>query len=66
MYDDIMGYVAGCKECQQNKTQNALPPGVLPLFEVPERCWDVVTAAFLAELLTASAGYDAILVIVEK
>lgn len=66
LYEDVEAYVNGCLDCQKNKRTNALPSGPLQRLPVPERCWDVVAADFLAELPEGSSGNDAILVIVDK
>lgn len=66
MYDDVANYVASCRDCQSNKMPNQLPAGELQPFEVPDRCWDVVTADFLSEFPKNERGHDTVLVIVDK
>ena len=66
MYDDVINFVNQCRVCQENKSPNSLPAGELQPLEILDRCWDEVTCDFVSELPTSGAGFDTVLVIVDK
>jgi len=66
MYSDTDKYCSRCHDCQLDKVPNTAPAGKLQPHDIPHRVWDVLTMDFLTELPTCSAGFDSVLVVVEK
>ncbi len=66
MHEDVMKYVKGCVECQQNKINTWPTKAPLqPIFPSPEAMpFETVTLDFITKLLV-SQGYDSILTITD-
>jgi hypothetical protein len=54
-----------CTTCQQVKSEQIPYPGLLQPLPVPDQAWKIVTMDFI-EGLPTSAGFNCILVIVDK
>ena len=65
MRGDSKKFVAECGICQQNKTLALSPAGVLQPLAVLDLIWEDITMDFI-EGLPRSAGYDSILVVVDR
>lgn len=63
---DVTRYVHSCTACQKNKSSNQRPAGLLQPLPIPEQVWDCVTMDFVTALPKTAAGYDAILVFVDR
>jgi hypothetical protein len=61
----IKEFVAACHVCQQVKSERVSYPGLLQPLPVPTKAWTLVTMDFIDRLPT-SAGYNYILVVVDK
>lgn len=61
----VKDFVAQCVVCQQAKTERIAYPGLLAPLPIPEGAWQMVTLDFI-EGLPRSAGYNCILVVVDK
>jgi hypothetical protein len=61
----VKDYVAQCSICQQAKTEKVAYPGLLAPLPILENAWHTVTLDFI-EGLPKSAGYNCILVVVDK
>jgi hypothetical protein len=57
--------VDACAVCKQAKPERVKYPGLLKPLAVPDAAWQVVTLDFV-EGLPRSAGYNSILVVVDK
>lgn len=61
----VHSFVNACSICKQAKPDRAKYPGLLQPLPVPEGAWQVVSLDFV-EGLPKSAGYNVILVVVDK
>jgi hypothetical protein len=61
----ITDYVKQCNVCQQAKHEHCRPPGLLQPLKPPKAAWKEISTNFI-EGLPASAGYNVILVIVDR
>jgi len=66
MLQDVKKYIQSCHSCQQNKSSNQKPGGLLQPLLIPERKWQVVTMDFIMSLPETDRGHTAILVVVDK
>jgi hypothetical protein len=62
----VQRYIASCQKCQENKSNNASPIGLLSPLPIPNRKWEVVTIDFITSLPMTKNKYDAIMVVVDK
>lgn len=65
MKQQIKQFVASCAICQQPKAERVAYPGLLEPLKIPNGLWKVVTMDFINGL-PKSAGYDCIMVVVDK
>mgnify|MGYP000269914698 CR=1 FL=1 len=63
---DVAHYVRGCEQCQRNKPDNRGRMGLPLSIEAPERPWDVLCMDFVGPLPRTPAGYDAVMVVIDK
>ncbi len=66
MNRDVETYVWSCWECQQNKSSNQKPDGLLQPLPIPERRWEHVTLDLVTALPTTSQDHNSIVVFVDK
>ena len=66
MRQDVMDYVKGCVDCQQNKTNNQVRKALLnPIFTKPEELPFETVAMDIIVKLPLSNGYDSVLTITD-
>jgi hypothetical protein len=65
MKHDITEYVQQCAICQQAKTTNTLPAGLLQPLPIPSQVWDDIAMDFIIGL-PLSHGYTTIMVVVDR
>ncbi|GAU11620.1 hypothetical protein TSUD_346120 [Trifolium subterraneum] len=65
MKQDIVQYVQNCLVCQQTKTTNTLPAGLLQPLPIPSQIWEDLAMDFITGL-PSSHGYTVILVVVDR
>lgn len=63
---DVEDYVRHCDACQRHKVSNKLYAGKLQPLSVPGRRWESVSMDLIVKLPTTAAGYDSILVFVDR
>ena len=66
MKETVVDYVRSCPSCQQNKSSNQKPIGLLQPLPIPERRWQQVTLDLITQLPKTKSGNDAIVVFVDK
>lgn len=66
MKQSIEHYCQSCLTCQQDKTSNQSPIGLLTPHDVPQRRWQVVSCDFITDLPHTERGYDSVFVVVDK
>ncbi|CAI7855596.1 unnamed protein product [Closterium sp. NIES-54] len=66
MADDVQKFVTSCDTCQRMKSSKQKKAGLLQPLPVPEQPWQVVSLDFITGLPPTKAGYDAILVVIDK
>jgi len=66
MTKDISKYVLSCDSCQQNKSVNRQPAGLLQPLAIPSTQWEQVTMDFVVQLPLTKQGHDAIVVFIDK
>jgi hypothetical protein len=66
MIDSIRDYIAGCVECQRNKSSSQKPYGLLHPLQIPDWRWQSISLDFMMPLPKTRGGYDGILVIVDR
>ena len=66
MIDSVRDYIAGCVQCQRNKSSSQKPMGLLHPLQIPEKRWESISLDFMMPLPMTRAGYDGILVIVDR
>ena len=63
---NVKAYVQNCHSCQVNKSKTVKPAGLLQPLPIPEGKWDSVSMDFICGLPCSKAGFDSILVIVDR
>lgn len=66
MRQEVQEYTQSCLLCQKNKSSNQAPAGLLHPLEIPTKPWDHVSMDLIVQLPLTKAGFDAILVQVDK
>ena len=66
MFTDISNYICTCVSCQRSKRSATKPAGLLQPLHVPKGPWDSVSTDFITGLPKTKAGFDAIVVFVDK
>ena len=66
MSGDVKDYVRTCDQCQRNKPPGGKTRGLLQPLPVPTDRWEEVSMDFITGLPRTKAGYDAILVVVDR
>jgi hypothetical protein len=62
----VQQYISACQKCQENKSSNSSPIGLLSPLPIPTRRWEVVTIDFITALPKTKNGHDAIMGVVDK
>ncbi|KAH9762794.1 hypothetical protein KPL70_000939 [Citrus sinensis] len=65
MQREICSFVAACDNCQRNKHENVLSPGLLQPLPIPEHNWTDISMDFI-EGLPKSSGKQIIFVVVDR
>jgi len=65
MRRDIKNFIRECDVCQQNKSENICPVGLLQPLPIPTRVWTDISMDFV-EGLPPSQGHSVILVVVDR
>ena len=65
MRDDVEAYVKTCLVCQQDKTEQRVPAGLLEPLPIPERSWESISMDFIMGL-PKFEGCNIIIVVVER
>lgn len=66
MWKSVETYVRGCDTCQRSKARNVKPAGKLQSLPIPTRKWGSVSMDFIVSLPRTKAGFDAIMVVVDR
>ncbi|CAI7834527.1 unnamed protein product, partial [Closterium sp. NIES-53] len=66
MADDVQKFVTSCDTCQRMKSSKQKKAGFLQPLPDPEQPWQVVSLDFITGLPPTKAGYDTILVVIDK
>jgi hypothetical protein len=66
MYEDVVTYVKECHTCQQSKSVNQRPGGLLQPLELPEQPLTDISLDFITHLPKTINGNNGILVIVDR
>ena len=59
-------YVYSCDKCQKNKSNTQRAAGLLQPLEIPAHKWTDISMDFIVQLPKTQAGFDAILVVVDR
>ena len=62
----VLSIVKGCALCQRSKASNRKNDGVLEPLPVPGEIWQSISVDFIMPLPKTAAGYDAIMVVVDR
>ena len=65
MGKEIKNYVKRCTRCQQIKSSNQRPQGLLQPLQIPNRKWQRVSMDFIVHLPITKNGFDSIWVVVD-
>ena len=66
MFSDINEHVPTCLSCQRSKRITGKPTGLLQPLHNPQGPWDSLSTDFVTSLRKTKAGFDAILVLVDR
>src|ERR1700730_968734 len=66
MYEDVVTYVRECHICQQSKSVNQRPAGLLQPIEPPTQPLTDISMDFIAHLPRTINGHTGILVVVDR
>jgi RNase H-like domain found in reverse transcriptase/Reverse transcriptase (RNA-dependent DNA polymerase)/Integrase zinc binding domain/Chromo (CHRromatin Organisation MOdifier) domain/Retroviral aspartyl protease len=66
MQANIQKYISSCQKCQENKSVNSSPIGLLQPLPIPTRRWEQVSMDLITHLPVTRRGHDAIFVVVDK
>jgi hypothetical protein len=62
---DIQKHVAKCDQCQRNKSENVMTPGLLHPLHIPHQKWEEISMDFI-DGLPMLDGKNKILVVVDR
>ena len=62
---DVMRHISECVTCQQNKSEHALPAGLLQPLPIPEQKWESISMDFITGLPKVQ-GKDCIYIVVNR
>lgn len=63
---DVREFVRACNECQRNKSKTVKPGGLLQPMPIPGSKWESVGMDFITGLPCTKAGYDSVLVVIDR
>jgi Integrase zinc binding domain len=63
---DIKGYIDTCEFCQQSKSTNQHPLGLLQPLDIPDYNWQSISLDFVTGLAKFKQGHTAILTVVDR
>jgi hypothetical protein len=63
---DVKNFVLKCSDCQRNKSRTVKPGGLLQPMPIPESKWESVGMDFIVGLPCTEAGFDSILVVIDR
>lgn len=66
MTSDVKKYVRTCDACQRNKSKTVKPGGLLQPMPIPSSKWESVGMDFITGLPCSKAGYDSVMVIIDR
>ena len=66
MTEDIRAYVESCKLCQEFKSQNKSPAGLLQPLPIPTKRWESVSMDIVTGLPETAEGYSGCVVFVDR
>ncbi|KAJ9522904.1 hypothetical protein QJQ45_023691 [Haematococcus lacustris] len=66
MRSDVRHYVTTCDACQRDKSSTLKPGGLLNPLSIPDYRWESVSMDLITKLPSASHGFDAICVFVDR
>ncbi|KAJ9504621.1 hypothetical protein QJQ45_030459, partial [Haematococcus lacustris] len=66
MRTDVRHYVTTCDACQRDKSSTRKPGGLLNPLSIPDYRWESVSMDLITKLPSASHGFDAICVFVDR
>ncbi|KAJ9511436.1 hypothetical protein QJQ45_029906 [Haematococcus lacustris] len=66
MRADVRHYVTACDACQRDKSSTLKPGGLLNPLSIPDYRWESVSMDLITKLPSASHGFDAICVFVDR
>ena len=66
MKNELAEYIAKCFECQQVKTENQHPAGLLQPLPIPSWKWEIISLDFVTGLPKNQNLNDSIMVVVDK
>jgi hypothetical protein len=66
MKKDVVDYINQCMECHKVKDGHRHPAGLLQLFPIIEKKWEVITMDFIIGLPRTNKKHDSIMVVVDK
>ena len=65
MRDEVEQFVQTCLVCQQDKTEQQCPAGLLETLRTPDRPWESISMDFITHLLKLE-GFATIVVVVDR
>jgi len=65
MRKEVRRFIKECDKCQQNKSENIHPAGLLQPLSIPTKVWTDISLDFI-EGLPNSEGYRVIMVVVDR
>jgi hypothetical protein len=63
---EVKDYVLKCDDCQRNKARTVRPAGLLQPLPIPRGKWESVGMDFIVGLPCTRAGYDSIMVVIDR
>ena len=66
MEKDVRQYVESCLICQQCKSQNICPAGLLQPLPIPEKRWESISMDIITHLPLTSNGYSCCVVFIDR
>ena len=65
MKEDVLKHIKECMVCQQSKSEQIFPTGLLQLLPIPEQKWESISMDFITRLPKVQ-GKDCIYVLVDR
>lgn len=66
MLENTRKWLSGCRTCLANKKDRSKRSDLISPHDIPDKCWEHITADFVTEFPLTEGVHDAVLMVVDK